>query len=202
MSATGDPSGDPPGDPITEFAVLFERAKKSEEGDATACALGTADAHGLPSVRMVLLKAFDDRGFVFYTNYGSRKALELEANPHAALCFYWNTIGEQVRVEGEVERVTEEEADAYFDSRGRQSKIGAWVSKQSQPLESRAQLLRRVAKFELRHALGSITRPPFWGGFRLLPTRMEFWSNRLYRLHDRRLFTRRGSSWEMERLYP
>ncbi len=193
-------------DPIAEFAALFERAKESakgaESGDATACALATADARGLPSVRMVLLKAIDERGFVFYTNYGSRKAIELEVNPHAALCFYWYAIGEQVRVEGDVERVTEGESDAYFKSRGRQSRIGAWASKQSQPLESRAQLLGRVAKFELRHALGPVPRPPFWGGYRILPERIEFWSNKFHRLHERRLFTRRRGAWEMNRLYP
>lgn len=188
-------------DPIAEFAQLFERAKKSEE-DATACALATADSEGLPSVRIVLLKAFDPRGFVFYTNFRSRKALELEANPNAALCFHWSTIGRQVRIEGRVERVTEEDSDAYFDSRGRASQIGAWASKQSQPLESRGELLRRVAQLKLRHALGAIPRPPFWGGYRILASRMEFWSKQLHRLHDRRLFVRPTGDWEMVRLYP
>ncbi|MCP4204681.1 MAG: pyridoxamine 5'-phosphate oxidase [bacterium] len=189
-------------DPIAEFAALFERAKHLEEGDATACALASANDQGLPSVRMVLLKEFGETGFVFYTNYRSRKALELDSNPHAALCFYWYSIGQQVRIEGNVKRVTEEESDAYFASRGRQSRIGAWASKQSQPLESRARLLRRVAKLEARYALGPVPRPPFWGGFRVIPERIEFWSNELYRLHDRRLFTRRDDGWVMERLYP
>jgi pyridoxamine 5'-phosphate oxidase len=191
-----------PVDPITEFAALFERAKSSEKGDATACALATADAQGVPSVRMVLLKAFDEQGFVFYTNHGSRKAIDLEANPRAALCFFWHSIGQQVRIEGAVEHVTRQESDTYFESRGRQSKIGAWASKQSQPLESRAHLLRRVAKLELQYALRTIPRPPFWGGFRILPTRLEFWSNQLHRLHDRRLFERRGDRWAMQQLYP
>lgn len=189
-------------DPIAEFAGLFERAKRVEDGDVTACALATADARGAPAVRMVLLKAFDERGFVFYTNYGSRKALELEVNPKAALCFYWEGLGQQVRIEGAVERVSEEESDAYFARRGRQSRIGAWASKQSQELESRTRLLRRVAEFEMRFAVGSIPRPPFWGGYRICPVRIEFWSNQLHRLHDRRLFTKRADGWRMQRLYP
>lgn len=189
-------------DPISEFASLFERARKSEVGDPTACALATSDPHGRPSVRMVLLKAFDESGFVFYTNYGSRKALELEANPYAALCFYWDGIGRQVRVEGETERLPEEESDAYYASRGRQSRIGAWASKQSQPLKSRTELMGRVANFELRFAAGSIPRPPFWGGYRIRPRQIEFWSNQLHRLHDRRLFTKETRGWSMERLCP
>jgi len=189
-------------DPITEFGALFERAKKSAAGDATVCALATATADGAPSVRMVLLKAFDERGFVFYTNYASRKAFEIEANPQAALCFYWDTIEQQVRVEGEVERVSEAESDAYFESRGRLSKLGAWASKQSQPLESRGELLRRFAQAELRYPVGPVPRPSFWGGYRLRPQRIEFWSNQLHRLHDRRVFTRRAGGWEMQRLYP
>jgi len=189
-------------DPIAEFADLFERAKAVEDGDVTACALATADAQGTPAVRMVLLKAFDERGFVFYTNYGSRKALELEVNPNAALCFFWEGLGRQVRIEGAVERVSEEESDAYFASRGRQSRIGAWASKQSQELDSRTRLLRRVAEFELRFAVGSIPRPSFWGGYRIRPVRIEFWSSQLHRLHDRRLFTKRADGWRMQRLYP
>lgn len=189
-------------DPIADFVALFERAKEAARGDATACALATADAEGVPSVRMVLLKAVDERGFSFYTNYGSRKARELEENPRAALCFHWEELGEQVRVEGEVERVSGEESDAYFASRARQSRIGAWASKQSQPLASRAELLARVAKLELRYAVGPIPRPPFWGGYRLRPGRIEFWSDQLHRLHDRRLFLRRDGDWVRTRLYP
>lgn len=190
------------GDPIAEFGELLERAKQSEERDATACALATADARGVPSVRMVLLKAFDEQGFVFYTNYGSRKALELEANPHGALCFHWHSIGEQARIEGGVERVSDKESDSYFASRDRQSQIGAWASKQSQTLESRAQLMRRVAKFGLRYAVGTVPRPSFWGGFRIVPARMEFWTKKRHRLHERRLFKRGDVGWDMERLYP
>ncbi|MCH7665212.1 MAG: pyridoxamine 5'-phosphate oxidase [Acidobacteria bacterium] len=190
-------------DPMAEFGALFERARNSPEpGDATACALATASADGTPSVRMVLLKGFDDRGFVFYTNYGSRKAQDIEENPRAALCFHWISIKQQVRVEGSVERVSEEESDIYFASRGRLSRLGAWASKQSQPLASRGDLLRRFAAVELRYPVGPVPRPQFWGGYRLRPERIEFWSNKSHRLHDRRVFSRSGEGWTVRRLYP
>jgi len=151
---------------------------------------------------MVLLKEYGGRGFVFYTNYESRKARDLEAHPRAALCFHWQAIEQQVRVEGRVERVSETESDAYFASRGRLSRVAAWASKQSQPLESRAVLMKRFAKFELRYAVGPIPRPPFWGGYRVKPERVEFWSTKPHRLHDRRLFTRQAGAWHLEKLYP
>jgi pyridoxamine 5'-phosphate oxidase len=189
-------------DPIAAFVEAFERAKRRETKDATAVVLATADASGQPSARVVLLKHVDERGFVVYTNYGSRKAHQLDANPKAALCAYWESIAQQIRVEGRVERVSGEESDAYFASRARLSQIGAWASRQSEPLESRAQLLGRVAKYEARYLGRTIPRPPFWGGFRIVPERIEFWWNQLHRLHDRVVYTRDGDGWRHERLYP
>jgi pyridoxamine 5'-phosphate oxidase len=194
-----------PADPIALFARSFERARRSPAADAadpTAVCLATADADGRPAARMVLLKGFDSRGFVFYTNYGSRKAGELAVNPRAALCFYWPAIGEQIRVEGTVEKVSDEESDAYFASRDRASQLGAWASRQSEPLTSRARLLGRLAKAEARFAVGAVPRPPFWGGFRLIPERIEIWRSRLHRLHERLLYRRDGDGWTSQRLYP
>jgi pyridoxamine 5'-phosphate oxidase len=191
-----------PADPIAIFAQAFERARRSTTADPTAVCLATADARGRPSARMVLLKGFDHRGFVFYTNYGSRKAGELDANPRAALCFYWPAIDEQVRVEGEVEVVADEESDAYFASRERTSQLGAWASRQSEPLSSRSRLAGRVLRIQARFPVGPIPRPPFWGGYRLIPERIEFWRSRLHRLHERILYTREGDGWTGQRLYP
>jgi pyridoxamine 5'-phosphate oxidase len=152
---------------------------------------------------VVLLKHADEDGFVFYTNYGSRKAQQMEENPRAALCFYWKALDQQVRAEGPVERVSGEESDAYFASRPRGSRIAAWASKQSQELPSRAHLLGRVARLEARFAGRDVPRPDFWGGYRLRPERMEFWWNQLHRLHERLLYTRdREGEWEVQRLYP
>ncbi|MDH3253470.1 MAG: pyridoxamine 5'-phosphate oxidase [Acidobacteriota bacterium] len=189
-------------DPIKEFTEAFERAKKKESGDATACALATADAVGHPAVRMVLLKKVDERGFVFFTNYGSRKAQELDENPFAALCFYWPALQEQVRVEGGVARLPGEESDEYFASRSRSSRIGAWASRQSEPLASRADLLARFVHYEAKFALKTVPRPTFWGGYRLEPERIEFWFDQPSRLHDRRAFTRGVNGWTLQRLYP
>ncbi len=191
-----------PSDPIAEIRAHFEKAKQTETGDATAMALATADAEGRPSARMVLLKQVDERGFVFFTNYTSRKAAQLAENPHAALCIYWPSLALQVRVEGPVARVPEEESDAYFASRARGSQIGAWASRQSSPLDSRARLVVRVAKYEARFAARAVPRPPFWGGFRLAPERIELWWNRADRLHERRLYTREGAGWTSTLLYP
>ena len=191
-------------DPIAEFLDAFAAAKARVEPpyDPTACTLATADAEGRPSARVVLLKHADERGFVFYTNYASRKAQQLAENPWAALVFHWAPLQRQVRVEGRVERVPEAESDAYFASRGHGSRIGAWASKQSQPLPSRAHLVARVAKLEARFAGREVPRPEFWGGYRLVPQRIEFWWNQLHRLHDRLLYTRDGDGWAIERLYP
>jgi pyridoxamine 5'-phosphate oxidase len=164
--------------------------------------LATTAPDGRPSARVVLLKGFDERGFVFYTNLESRKSTELFANPYAALCLLWKSMNRQVRVEGPVERVADDEADAYFASRPRDSQIGAWASDQSRPLESRAELERRVAAFFQRDGAGTVPRPIYWSGFRVVPQRVEFWQERPFRLHDRLLFVREGEEWRRERLFP
>lgn len=194
--------GRPAPDPIAAFREAFERAKSREPVEATAVVLATADGEGRPSARVVLLKQVDERGFVVFTNFASRKARQLEANPWAALCVYWESIEQQVRVEGRVERVSDGEADAYFARRPRMSQIGAWASRQSQPMESRARLLGRVAEYEAKFLDRSVPRPPFWGGYRIVPERMEFWWNQPHRLHDRVVYTREGEAWNTERLYP
>jgi pyridoxamine 5'-phosphate oxidase len=164
--------------------------------------LATTAPDGRPSARAVLLKGLDPRGFVFYTNLESRKSTELFANPHAALCFLWKSLNRQVRVEGPVEQVGDDEAEAYFASRPRDSQIGAWASDQSRPLESRAALERRVEEFSRRFGEGSVPRPAYWSGFRVVPQRVEFWQERQFRLHDRLLFIREGEGWRRERLFP
>lgn len=189
-------------DPIARFLKTYARAKKKDPGDYTRVALATADEDGRPSVRMVLLRGVDARGFVFYTNYGSRKAVELEANPHASLCFYWECIKEQVRVEGAVEHTSEEESDAYFASRNRGSQVAAWASRQSSPLESRTSLVAGYLELRVQYAGRPIPRPEFWGGFRIRPDRMEFWSHKAHRMHDRVAYIRDGDGWRIERLYP
>ena len=187
--------------PITEFLNAVERAR-SHQVDTAPVTLATADARGRPSARMVLLRGADERGFVFHTNYDSRKGRELEANPHAALCFYWPTLDEQIRIEGTVERLPAEESDAYFLSRPRGSQLGAWASDQSALLSTREALEERYRATETRFEGTPVHRPPFWGGFRLVPSSIEFWYGRPDRLHDRLLYTRDGSGWRIERLYP
>jgi pyridoxamine 5'-phosphate oxidase len=188
-------------EPLTPFARWFSEAAASE-ADAEAMVLASATAAGRPSARAVLLKGFDERGFVFYTNLESRKGEELAGNPYAALCFYWKSQRRQVRVEGRVEAVSAAEADAYFASRARESRIGAWASAQSRLLDSRCVLDARVAEAASRFAATEVPRPPFWSGFRVVPDRVEFWQERPSRLHDRWLFVREGGEWRRQRLYP
>jgi len=189
-------------DPIARFLKTYARARKKDPGDYTRVALATDDGDGRASVRMVLLRGVDERGFVFYTNYGSRKAADLEANPRAALCFYWECIKEQIRVEGPVERTTDEESDAYFASRKRGSQLAAWASRQSAVLGSRTSLVAGYLKLRAQYAGRPIPRPDFWGGYRIKPQRMEFWSSKAHRMHDRVAYIRDGDGWTIERLYP
>ena len=189
-------------DPIAQFGRWMEEALAAGLLLPNTMTLATADPDGRPSARMVLLKGFDHDGFVFYTNYESRKSRELAANPRAALVFYWARLERQVRVEGRVERVDEDESDAYFASRPLESRLGAWASRQSAPLESRAVLDERVAELEREHAGGDVPRPPHWGGWLVRPDAIELWQGRPNRLHDRFAYTRRGDGWERVRLYP
>jgi pyridoxamine 5'-phosphate oxidase len=191
-------------EPFDLFASWFADAQKSELNDPEAMALATADANGLPDVRMVLLKEATPAGFVFYSNAESAKGRELEANPKAAGVLHWKSLRRQVRFRGAVERVSEAEADAYFDSRALQSRLGAWASQQSRPLESRFALEKSVAKYAAKFALGTIPRPAYWGGYRIKPVYLEFWSDGAFRLHDRIAFRREtpDGAWLKERLYP
>jgi pyridoxamine 5'-phosphate oxidase len=189
-------------EPFALFGQWLEEARAKEPNDANAMALATVDASGLPDARMVLLKDFDDTGFVFYTNTQSTKGLELAANPKAALLFHWKSLRRQVRIRGAVTRVGDAEADAYFATRARQSQIGAWASEQSRPLPDRFALEKRVAEFTVRFGLGKIERPPHWTGFRVAPQSIEFWRDRAFRLHDRVVFVRSGEGWSRSKLYP
>jgi pyridoxamine 5'-phosphate oxidase len=190
-------------DPILRFQQAFARAGQKPPADHTAFALATADREsGRPAVRIVLLHGFDARGFVFYTNYEGRKARDLTSNPQAALTFYWPWLDEQVRAEGSISRITPEESDAYFASRARGKQLAAWASQQSRPLASREELDVRYAEVEARYAGKTVPRPPFWGGYRLTPDRIEFWHAGESRMHDRWLYTRDGEEWRATRLYP
>ncbi|MBX5226344.1 pyridoxamine 5'-phosphate oxidase [Rhizobium sp. NLR9b] len=206
MSANELTSGDftESGEPFKLFAEWLKEAEASEPNDPNAVALATVDEDGLPNVRIVLLKGFDDDGFVFYTNFESQKGREILGQKKAAMCFHWKSLRRQVRLRGPVEIVSDAEADAYFKTRARGSRIGAWASKQSRPLESRFALEKAVAEYTARYAIGEIPRPPYWSGFRIRPTSIEFWKDQQFRLHDRIEFRRPSpvGAWEKVRMYP
>lgn len=191
-------------EPFGLFAAWFEDARAKEPADPNAMALATVDAKGLPDVRMVLMKGFDESGFTFYTNTTSKKGRELAGNAKAALLFHWKSLNRQVRIRGPVEPVTPQEADAYFATRPRQAQIGAWASQQSSPLESRFAFEKAIALYAAKYPIGDVPRPPHWSGFRIVPSSIEFWHDRPFRLHDRIEFTREapGAAWSKTRLYP
>ena len=189
-------------DPVEMFRKWFDAANEAGILMPEAMTLATATADGMPSARMVLLKSFDTNGFVFFTNYGSRKAAELNANPHAALLFHWTVLQRQVRIEGAVSKVSEEESYAYFSTRSRGSRIGAWASSQSTYLESRAALEAKVREMDARYPDEDVPLPPFWGGYRVVPRSIEFWQGRVNRLHDRLRYDREDDRWSITRLYP
>ena len=192
-------SGD---DPLSLFDAWLRDATASEPNNPNAMTLATVSPEGQPSARMVLLKGADSSGFVFYTNLESQKALELAANPRAALLFHWKSLNRQVRVEGPVSQVSDAEADAYFATRPRGAQIGAWASRQSRALESRFALEKHVAEYTAKFGLSKIPRPGFWSGYRVRPERMEFWQDRPFRLHDRLVFQQTSAGWRTEKLYP
>jgi pyridoxamine 5'-phosphate oxidase len=189
-------------EPIALFQTWFEEAVAAGAKEPTAMALATVDESGLPDLRMVLMKGVDEGGFVFYTNLGSAKAKALQHDPRVALCFYWDKIDKQIRVRGRVERVSDEEADAYFATRPRLSQIGSWASRQSQPMRGYFELETEVAKAALRFGVGEVPRPPFWSGFRVVPEQIEFWKQMPFRRHERILYTRDRKGWGKQWLFP
>jgi pyridoxamine 5'-phosphate oxidase len=191
-----------PSEPMPIVRRWLDEAEAAGIRLPNAIALATADADGRPSVRHVLLRGIDDRGFVFHTNHGSRKARELRENPRAAFAAYWRELDRQISVVGDVERVSDDESDAYFATRPREARLGAWASRQSSELGSRAELLERYAEFEARYPGDDVPRPPFWGGYRVLPISVELWQGRLHRLHDRFRYERDGDGWSLRRLAP
>ncbi len=190
--------------PFELFADWLKDAEETEINDPNAMSVASVDESGMPDVRMVLLKDFDEDGFVFYTNFESAKGRELLSSKKAALNFHWKSLRRQIRIRGLVDTVSDEEADAYFASRARDSRIGAWASEQSRPLESRFALEKRIAKYAAKYAIGEVPRPPYWSGFRIKPLYIEFWHDRPFRLHDRIVFSREriGQEWSKARLYP
>ena len=189
-------------DPVVQFQVWFQDAIHAGLHEPNAMILATATGDGKPSARTVLLKGYDERGFVFYTNYEGRKAGELDANPACALLFYWGELERQVRIEGCASRISNEESDAYFASRPRGSRLGAWASEQSRPVEDRTVLEERVRDLEAEYEGRGVPRPPFWGGYRVEPDTIEFWQGRENRLHDRLVYSRVGDDWRIDRLQP
>ncbi len=192
----------PPADPLQLFDEWFADASEKELNDPNAMAVATVGPDGMPAVRMVLLKQVDQDGFVFYTNYESRKGQHILGHPKAALLFHWKSLRRQVRVEGPVSQVDAEEADEYFASRSKQSQIGAWASQQSRPLEGRFALEKKVAQYAAKYGLSKVPRPPYWSGFRIAPTLIEFWSDGAFRLHDRLVYSRQDEGWSTQQLYP
>ena len=193
---------DRPDNPLTIFESWFAEARDSEPNDPNAMALASVGEDGMPSLRMVLLKGYDETGFVFFTNFESRKGRQILSQPKAALLFHWKSLRRQVRIEGSVTPVSDAEADDYFDSRPRSSQIGAWASEQSRPLESRFELEKRVARFAAKFGFGTVPRPPCWSGLRVAPRLFEFWQDGAFRLHDRLVYHREEGGWRTEKLFP
>ena len=191
-----------PAPPFKRFEAWLAEAQTHEPNNPTAMSVATVGADGRPSSRVVLLRGYDERGFVFYTNFGSRKIREWQGNPYIALCFHWKSLDRQVRIEGRSEQVSDEEVDAYFASRPRDSQIGAWASRQSEVLVTRFELEKRVAKYAAKFGLGKVPRPPFWSGIRVVPDRFEFWEERPFRLHERETWRLINGSWQESRLFP
>ena len=188
--------------PFERFREIFDAAQATGMEDPNAMVLSSVDAEGQPSSRVVLLKGLDTRGFVFYTNLESRKGIEILANPQVSLNFYWRELGQQVRIRGRAEPVSDADADAYFATRSRNSQVGAWASQQSRPLATRARLMARVAKYEAKFLAGAVPRPPHWSGFRVVPAAIEFWVHGKFRLHDRTVFEKTAEGWSSHKLYP
>jgi len=187
---------------LGQFRQWLTDAEAKEPSNPNAMSLATAAPGAIPSVRIVLLKEYDERGFVFYTNLTSRKGVELSDNPMASLCFHWKSLDKQIRIDGVIEAVSDEQADAYFASRPRASRIGAWASKQSRAMEGRFEFEARIAKYTAKFGVGDVPRPEFWSGFRLRPTRIEFWHEHTFRLHDRNVYILDDGNWRVEKLYP